>query len=244
MRGAGVAGRGSRSPTRAMGSHRSTSTGCSSRSTASAPSWARSRARASAWRSPRASSRRWAARSTSRAWSTSGRPSRSISTLTEDPLERYERTAAATDRSPFADRPGRTVLQIEDNASNVNLVERIMQRRPGHRPRDRERRAARGRTGEGAASRTSSCSTSTCRTCPATRSCASCRRTRRHARSRSSSSPPTRPTTPGRSGCAAPASFAYLTKPLDVARVPADGRSCGPGRGRPAAVRPEASVPR
>ena len=49
--------------------------------------------------------------------------------LTEGPLERYER-ASPEAGDGAADRPHRTVLQIEDNASNVNLVHRIMQRRP------------------------------------------------------------------------------------------------------------------
>jgi signal transduction histidine kinase/CheY-like chemotaxis protein len=50
-------------------------------------------------------------------------------TATEGPVERYERM-----RQPgaiaVAERPRRTVLQIEDNESNVRLVERILQRRP------------------------------------------------------------------------------------------------------------------
>jgi PAS domain S-box-containing protein len=53
--------------------------------------------------------------------------------LTEGPIERYERSlersGVETDGYTQA-RGRRTVLQIEDNASNVNLVERIMQRRP------------------------------------------------------------------------------------------------------------------
>jgi signal transduction histidine kinase/ActR/RegA family two-component response regulator len=51
-------------------------------------------------------------------------------TVTEGPVERYERMATAPD-PPVRDRPPRTILQIEDNVSNVKLVERILQRRPG-----------------------------------------------------------------------------------------------------------------
>jgi len=50
--------------------------------------------------------------------------------IAEGPLERYERTAAAVDTSTRGG-PRRVVLQIEDNQSNVRLVERIIQRRPG-----------------------------------------------------------------------------------------------------------------
>jgi PAS domain S-box-containing protein len=49
--------------------------------------------------------------------------------LTEGPLERYEQTADAFAES-VVERPQRRVLQIEDNLSNVRLVERILQRRP------------------------------------------------------------------------------------------------------------------
>lgn len=48
---------------------------------------------------------------------------------TEGPLERYERLGGDTLETPPA-RPRRRVLQIEDNTSNVRLVERIMERRP------------------------------------------------------------------------------------------------------------------
>lgn len=48
--------------------------------------------------------------------------------LAEGPLERYERTASADPLTRGG--PRRVVLQIEDNQSNVKLVERIMQRRP------------------------------------------------------------------------------------------------------------------
>jgi CheY-like chemotaxis protein/anti-sigma regulatory factor (Ser/Thr protein kinase) len=48
--------------------------------------------------------------------------------LAEGPLERYERTATADPLTRGG--PRRVVLQIEDNQSNVKLVERIMQRRP------------------------------------------------------------------------------------------------------------------
>jgi signal transduction histidine kinase/CheY-like chemotaxis protein len=51
-------------------------------------------------------------------------------TVTEGPIERYERLAAAGD-PPVGERPSRTILQIEDNVSNWKLVERILQRRPG-----------------------------------------------------------------------------------------------------------------
>ena len=49
--------------------------------------------------------------------------------LTEGPLERYERLKGDTVAAP-SDGPRRRVLQIEDNTSNVRLVERIMERRP------------------------------------------------------------------------------------------------------------------
>ncbi len=49
--------------------------------------------------------------------------------LTEGPLERYERLSAESIDTP-PERPRRRVLQIEDNLSNVKLVERIMERRP------------------------------------------------------------------------------------------------------------------
>lgn len=49
--------------------------------------------------------------------------------LTEGPLERYEQTADAI-AEQVPERPQRRVLQIEDNRSNVRLVERILQRRP------------------------------------------------------------------------------------------------------------------
>jgi PAS domain S-box-containing protein len=49
--------------------------------------------------------------------------------VTEGPIERYEKASPEAGDAP-ADRQHRTVLQIEDNASNVNLVHRIMQRRP------------------------------------------------------------------------------------------------------------------
>ncbi len=51
-------------------------------------------------------------------------------TATEGPMERYERMAPSGRGVLIADRPQRTVLQIEDNASNVKLIERILQRRP------------------------------------------------------------------------------------------------------------------
>ena len=50
-------------------------------------------------------------------------------TVTEDPIERYEKTATF-EGEPVMERPHRTVLHIEDNTSNVKLVERILQRRP------------------------------------------------------------------------------------------------------------------
>ena len=49
--------------------------------------------------------------------------------VTEDPIERYEKTATFGGE-PVMERPHRTVLHIEDNTSNVKLVERILQRRP------------------------------------------------------------------------------------------------------------------
>jgi CheY-like chemotaxis protein len=49
--------------------------------------------------------------------------------LTEGPLERYERLRSDSSEEPRS-RPRRRVLQIEDNVSNVKLVERIMERRP------------------------------------------------------------------------------------------------------------------
>lgn len=53
--------------------------------------------------------------------------------LTQGPIERYEQSLERTGAEAGGDvrvRARRTVLQIEDNASNVNLVERIMERRP------------------------------------------------------------------------------------------------------------------
>ncbi len=50
--------------------------------------------------------------------------------VTEGPVERYERLATVSD-TPVGDRPGRTILQIEDNVSNWKLVERILKWRPG-----------------------------------------------------------------------------------------------------------------
>lgn len=52
--------------------------------------------------------------------------------IVEDPLELYERTVLPTDDEP-RERPSRTILQIEDNVSNVRLVERIIERRPDMR---------------------------------------------------------------------------------------------------------------
>ena len=51
-------------------------------------------------------------------------------TVTEGPIERYERLTTTGD-PPVGERPSRTILQIEDNVSNWKLVERILQRRPG-----------------------------------------------------------------------------------------------------------------
>jgi PAS domain S-box-containing protein len=49
--------------------------------------------------------------------------------LTEGPLEQYEQTDEAV-AERVSERPQRRVLQIEDNLSNVRLIERILERRP------------------------------------------------------------------------------------------------------------------
>jgi CheY-like chemotaxis protein len=51
--------------------------------------------------------------------------------LTEGPIERYERKNAGTAQGPASRHSQRVILHIEDNLSNQNLVERILERRPG-----------------------------------------------------------------------------------------------------------------
>jgi CheY-like chemotaxis protein len=51
----------------------------------------------------------------------------------EDPVGRYERLAGPRDDEPAALAPGQpaTVIHVEDNLSNLKLVERILAQRPG-----------------------------------------------------------------------------------------------------------------
>jgi len=51
--------------------------------------------------------------------------------LAEGPIERYERTNAQSAEELASPPVERVILQIEDNVSSLNLVERILERRPG-----------------------------------------------------------------------------------------------------------------
>ena len=126
---------GSRSPTPAPASPRRSCSCCSSRSSGSARSRRRSKAPASGSRCRAASPKRWAARSASRAV---GRPGHHV-------LDRAgaDRSAGTRRRTPPSrptarDRRARdtqgVVLYIEDNRSNVRLMERLLERRPGVAP--------------------------------------------------------------------------------------------------------------
>ncbi len=101
-----------------------------------------SRAPGSGSRWSSASSRRWAARSASRASSARARRSGCCSRSRPAPHPRADRDAADPGASA-AHGPARTVLYIEDNPSNIRLVETDPARAPGDHAARRDRRAAR-----------------------------------------------------------------------------------------------------
>jgi hypothetical protein len=107
--------------------------------------------------------------------------------LVESPVEQEDRQEQAG-QAPEGERvsqtgPAITVLYIEDNMSNLRLVERVLGRRPGIRLISAMRPSS-ASSWPPSTIPTWSCSTCTSPTCPARWSCAASRRTRGPPRSR------------------------------------------------------------